>query len=114
MTSEQAQIQVRAGDKLAVVHHWVVAAKPTLTRTAIRVLTALVYRRNWRNGQCNPSQARLAKDLSVSSTSITNAISELIERGAITVKSGGKGVSNSYAIDFSAGGALRTDPWRRG
>ena len=93
-------------DKFLTTHYWVMA-KPALSRTALRVLHLLVWRRNWDDGKCNPSQALIASDLGVSVTSVSNAVSELKQRRAVKVASGRMGNSNSYEIDFSVGELLR-------
>ena len=77
--------------------------RPAATRVAAR----LIEHHNVQTGRCDPSIARMARDLGLTGRSVRRAIDELV--GALLVKrhvNRGRGHSNSYDIDLVAMSAM--------
>ena len=77
--------------------------RPAATRVAAR----LIEHHNVQTGRCDPSIARMARDLGLTGRSVRRAIDELV--GALLVTrhvNRGRGHSNSYDIDLVAMSAM--------
>ncbi|WP_037904797.1 helix-turn-helix domain-containing protein [Sulfitobacter mediterraneus] len=68
-----------------------------LNATAHVVLFRLLDHQNTKTGQCNPSVARMARDIGVSRRTVNYALTQLEERGLIR-RVGRVGQSNQYAV----------------
>ncbi len=81
--------------KWQLARHWTLE-DPALTRSALRVLMILLEHCNPRHLRCDPSIDRLAQALNLSRKSITSAINELRERGAIKTRKSEFTRNNQY------------------
>ena len=68
-----------------------------LNAAAHLVLFRLLDHQNTKTGQCNPSVARMARDIGVSRRTVNYALTQLEERGLIR-RVGRAGQSNQYAV----------------
>ena len=55
----------------------------------------------WHNESCFPGQERLAQDIGLSRSRVTEFISELCRAGLVTVQRRGQGRTNIYVVNFS-------------
>ncbi len=55
----------------------------------------------WHNESCFPGQERLAQDIGLSRSRVTEFISELSRAGLVTVQRRGQGRTNIYVVNFS-------------
>lgn len=67
----------------ARVRRWWANASPRLTHSELSVLVELLDRQNPKTGLCCPSQMRLSKDTGFAIRTVKEAITCLVERGAI-------------------------------
>ena len=61
----------------------------------------------WNNGFCFPGQERLAEDIGMSRSRVTEFISELSRAGLVTIQRRGQGRTNVYVITFVVKGVVR-------
>jgi biotin operon repressor len=61
----------------------------------------------WHNDSCFPGQERLAEDIGMSRSRVTEFISELSRAGLVTVQRRGQGRTNVYVIHFVVKGVVR-------
>ena len=55
----------------------------------------------WHNDSCFPGQERLAQDIGMSRSRVTEFISELSRAGLVTIQRRGQGKTNLYIVQFS-------------
>jgi biotin operon repressor len=65
-----------------------------------KVVYAMFLSYAWNNDSCFPGQERLAHDMGMSRTRVTEFIGELERAGFITIQRRGQGKTNIYTIHF--------------
>ena len=65
-----------------------------------KVVYAMFISYAWQNDSCFPGQERLAEDIGMSRSRVTEFISELAKAGFITIQRLGQGKTNIYTIHF--------------
>ena len=66
-----------------------------------KVVYAMFLSYAWHNESCFPGQERLAQDIGLSRSRVTEFISELSRAGLVTVQRRGQGRTNIYVVNFS-------------
>ena len=77
-----------------------------------KVTYAMFLSYAWHNDSCFPGQERLAKDMGMSRSRVTEFVSELERAKLITIKRRGQGKTNLYTIHFRVG-TKKTFPKKR-
>ena len=72
---------------------------PTLSVGA-KLVYAMFLSYAWHNQSCFPGQDRLAEDIGMSRTSVTQFIGELERAGFVSIKRRGQGKTNLYTVHF--------------
>ena len=65
-----------------------------------KVVYAMFLSYAWHNDSCFPGQERLAADIGMSRSRVTEFISELNRAGLITIQRRGQGKTNIYVVNF--------------
>lgn len=93
--------------KFFMVPHWLIVKAPT--PNALAVYVAMGYHHaNWKTGECWPSKETLAAKVGVSVRTLTRALNELRDLGALTWRSTGR--ENIYTLrQVCAGRSDRAD-----
>src|SRR5262249_34221290 len=65
-----------------------------------KVVYALFLSYAWNNDSCFPGQDRLALDMGMSRSRVTEFVSELERAALVTIKRRGQGMTNLYTIHF--------------
>ena len=65
-----------------------------------KVIYAMFLQYAWHNDQCFPGQERLAKDIGMSRSRVTEYIGDLEKASLITIKRRGQGKTNLYKVHF--------------
>jgi hypothetical protein len=65
-----------------------------------KVAYALFLSYAWHNDGCYPGQERMAQDMGMSRSRVTEYVSELNEAGLITIQRRGQGHTNYYILHF--------------
>src|SRR5580693_6578757 len=65
-----------------------------------KVTYAMFLHYAWHNDSCFPGQERLAEDMGMSRSRVTEFVSELEKSGLITIQRRGLGKTNIYTIHF--------------
>ena len=65
-----------------------------------KVAYAMFLSYAWHNDSCFPGQGRLAEDMGMSRSRVTEFVSELEKAGLITIQRRGLGKTNIYTIHF--------------
>ncbi|MGA2175565.1 MAG: helix-turn-helix domain-containing protein [Verrucomicrobiota bacterium] len=65
-----------------------------------KVAYAMFLSYAWHNDSCFPGQGRLAEDMGMSRSRVTEFVSELEKSGLITIQRRGLGKTNIYTIHF--------------
>ena len=66
----------------------------------VKVTYSLFLRYAWSNDSCFPGQDRLATDMGLSRSRVTEFVSELQKHGLITIQRRGQGKTNFYTVHF--------------
>lgn len=66
-----------------------------------KVVYAMFLSYAWHNESCFPGQERLAVDIGMSRSRVTEFISELSRAGLVTIQRRGQGKTNVYVVQFS-------------
>ena len=66
-----------------------------------KVVYAMFLSYAWHNESCFPGQERLAQDIGLSRSRVTEFISELSRAGLVTIQRRGQGKTNVYVVQFS-------------
>jgi biotin operon repressor len=66
-----------------------------------KVVYAMFLSYAWHNESCFPGQERLAQDIGMSRSRVTEFISELSRAGLVTIQRRGQGRTNVYVVNFS-------------
>jgi hypothetical protein len=66
-----------------------------------KVVYAMFLSYAWHNESCFPGQERLAQDIGLSRSRVTEFISELSRAGLVTIQRRGQGRTNIYVVNFS-------------
>ena len=61
----------------------------------------------WNNDHCFPGQERLAEDMGMSRSRVTEFVSELERAGMVEIQRRGQGRTNIYTIHFKVKGMVR-------
>lgn len=88
---------LRMTDNWAVLRRATENGEAKILGSALPVLCRLLHHQNPRTGQCNPSIARIARDVGLQKRSVQDAINRLISRGYIT-RTYISGRTNQYRI----------------
>lgn len=67
----------------------------------------------WHNDSCFPGQDRLAEDMGLSRSRVTEFVSELNRAGLVTIQRRGLGKTNVYTIHFQVKGRATARPTSR-
>ena len=67
-----------------------------------KVTYAMFLSYAWHNGSCFPGQDRLAEDMGMSRTRVSEFISELTRAALVSIQRRGQGKTNIYTIHFNA------------
>ena len=65
-----------------------------------KVVYAMFLSYAWHNDSCFPGQDRLAQDMGMSRSRVTEYVSELQKAGLVTIERRGQGKTNMYTIHF--------------
>src|SRR5438132_8054817 len=65
-----------------------------------KVVYAMFLSYAWHNDSCFPGQERLAEDMGMSRSRVTEFVSELEKGGLVTIQRRGQGKTNIYTIHF--------------
>lgn len=65
-----------------------------------KVVYAMFLSYAWHNESCFPGQERLAQDIGMSRSRVTEFISELSRSGLVTIQRRGQGRTNVYVVHF--------------
>jgi biotin operon repressor len=65
-----------------------------------KVTYAMFLSYAWHNDSCFPGQERLAEDMGMSRSRVTEFVSELEKGGLVTIQRRGQGKTNVYTIHF--------------
>ena len=84
-----------------------VLRKPDLSAGA-KVVFAMFLSYAWHNDFCFPGQERLAEDMGMSRSRVTEFVSELEKTGLISVMRRGQGKTNLYTIHFQVTAKQKT------
>ena len=63
----------------------------------------------WHNDSCFPGQDRLAEDMGMSRSRVTEFVSQLAKAGLITIQRRGQGRTNYYTVHFQVKGKGKSD-----
>jgi hypothetical protein len=72
-----------------------------------KVVYAMFLSYAWHNESCFPGQERLAQDIGMSRSRVTEFISELSRAGLVTIQRRGQGKTNIYVVQFSVKTTVR-------
>lgn len=72
-----------------------------------KVVYAMFLSYAWNNESCFPGQERLAQDIGMSRSRVTEFISELSRGGLVTIQRRGQGKTNVYIVNFSVKAIVR-------
>lgn len=72
-----------------------------------KVVYAMFLSYAWHNDSCFPGQERLAEDIGMSRSRVTEFISELNKASLITIKRRGQGKTNVYVVRFQVKAAVK-------
>lgn len=72
-----------------------------------KVVYAMFLSYAWHNESCFPGQERLAQDIGMSRSRVTEFISELSRAGLVTIQRRGQGKTNIYVVQFSVKATVR-------
>ena len=65
-----------------------------------KVIYAMFLQYAWHNDHCFPGQERLAKDIGMSRSRVTEYVGELEKARLVTIKRRGQGKTNLYKVHF--------------
>jgi len=77
-----------------------------------KVTYAMFLSYAWNNDSCFPGQERLAEDMGMSRSRVTEFVGELEKSGLITIQRRGQGKTNIYTIHFQVKWGKRPDVGR--
>jgi hypothetical protein len=69
-----------------------------------KVTYAMFLSYAWHNESCFPGQERLAQDIGMSRSRVTEFTGELQRAGFLTIQRRGQGKTNIYTVHFQVGG----------
>lgn len=72
-----------------------------------KVVYAMFLSYAWHNESCFPGQERLAQDIGMSRSRVTEFISELNRAGLVSIQRRGQGKTNVYVVQFSVKATIR-------
>lgn len=72
-----------------------------------KVVYAMFLSYAWHNDSCFPGQERLAADIGMSRSRVTEYVAELVAAGLVTVQRRGQGQTNLYVVHFRVTGTVR-------
>jgi biotin operon repressor len=78
-----------------------------------RITYAMFLSYAWDNDFCFPGQDRLAKDMGMSRSRVTEFVTQLEKSGLITIQRRGQGKTNFYTIHFQVKKAVDKTPRSR-
>ena len=81
--------------------------KDPLLSVGAKVTYSMFLSYAWHNDSCFPGQERLAEDMGMSRSRVTEFISELEKAGLVTIQRRGQGKTNLYTIHFQVKSLVR-------